>query len=408
MRPILTALLAAGLVAAGHAQTARDWNQWRGPSRDGSLPAFTEPKVWPEQLEKVWQVDVGSGYATPLLVGDRLYVFARQQDEEVMSALDAKTGKQIWSKGYRATFKMNSAAASHGPGPKSTPVFADGRLFAIGMTGVVTAYDAKTGKVLWQKPGSDLLPLYTSHAFSPLVERGLVFFHVGGHDKGALTAFDVRTGDVKWTWDGDGPGYGSPMILDYGGTRQLVLVSQRKAIGVDPTTGTLLWERPFVINNHTNSLTPVIIDNVVIIGGNTHPTTAFTVTKQGNQWTTEPLWMNEDTMMRMTNGLIVDGMFVSMSIKNSGQYFGLDARSGKTLWTSPPRQGANASMLKSGNLLAVLEDDGELLFVRASKAGFEPLKKYKVAESDTWTQPVLAGNRIFVKDVSILTLWTLK
>lgn len=397
-----------GASVAGTAQTARDWAQWRGPSRDGTLTDFAEPKAWPAQLTKAWQVDVGLGYATPLLVGDRLYVFARQQDDEVMLALDAKTGKPIWRAAQPAAFKMSGAAASHGPGPKSTPIFSDGRLFAIGMTGAVTAFDAKTGKVLWQKPGQELLTLYTSHSFSPIVERGLVIFHVGGHDKGALTAFDVRTGDVKWRWEGDGPGYGSPVILDYGGARQLVLVTQRKAIGVDPATGALLWERPFAINNHTNSITPVLLDNIVIIGGNTHPMTAFAVVKRGSQWMTETAWENEDTMSRMTSGVVVDGMLFSMSIKNSGQYFGIDARTGKTLWLSPPRQGLNASVMKSGSLLTVLEEDGELMFVRASRTGFEPLKKYKVADSDTWTQPVLMGERIYVKDVSTLTLWTLR
>src|SRR5205823_8992534 len=143
-----------------------------------------------------------------------------------MTALDAESGRVLWQTGYPAMFTMQSAAVRHGMGPKSTPAFSNGRLFSIGMTGIVTAFDAATGKQVWQKPGSANVPMYTSHAFSPLVDRGLVIFHVGGHEGGALTAFDVNTGEVKWSWPGDGPGYGSPVIAELGGTRQLVTNTQ--------------------------------------------------------------------------------------------------------------------------------------------------------------------------------------
>src|SRR5206468_3568553 len=155
------------------------------------------------------------------------------------TALDAKTGKELWHTGYPAEFTMHSAAARHGKGPKSTPVFSNGVLLSIGMTGVVTALDAATGKQLWQKPGSTPVPLYTTHAFSPLVDRGVAIFHVGGHDKGALTAFDVATGAVKWSWTGDGPGYGSPIVAELGGVRQVITITQAKVVGVDISNGAL-------------------------------------------------------------------------------------------------------------------------------------------------------------------------
>ena len=129
-------------------------------------------------------MEVGSGYATPLLVGDRLYVFSRQGENEVMAALDAASGKVLWRTSYPAPFTMDKAAAPHGPGPKSTPAYADGKLFSIGMSGIVTAFDAASGKQLWQKPGLPAQPLWTSHSFSPLVDRGRVVFHMGGNDQG--------------------------------------------------------------------------------------------------------------------------------------------------------------------------------------------------------------------------------
>jgi len=208
---LMPAALLLALAPAVQAQgPAADWPQWRGPNRDGTVASFTEPGAWPQNLTQRWKVEVGTGYATPLVVGNRIYMFSRQGENEVMSALDPATGNVLWRTSYPAPFTMQSAAARHGPGPKSTPVFSNGRLYSIGMTGVVTAFDAATGRQLWQKPGSETVPMYTTHAFSPLVDRGLVIFHVGGHNQGALTAYDVNTGAVKWSWNGDGPGYGSP------------------------------------------------------------------------------------------------------------------------------------------------------------------------------------------------------
>jgi outer membrane protein assembly factor BamB len=404
----LTAFAVLALVTTVGAQNpGPDWPQWRGPNRDGAVASFTAPKVWPEQLTQQWKVEVGLGYATPILIGPRLYMFSRQAENEVMSALDAASGKTIWQTGYPAPFTMQKAASRHGPGPKSTPVFSAGRLYAIGMTGVVTAFDATSGKQIWQKPGSSVVPMYTSHAFSPLVERGTVIFHVGGHDSGALTAYDLDTGDLRWEWKGDGPGYGSPVIAEFDGTRQVVTITQTKVVGVDAATGALLWERPFTSPSVNNAMTPLVYGRTVIVANNTVPTTALTVSRQGSQWVAETVWENAEIPMRMSNGVIVQDMLFSLSPRNMGEYFSADAKTGKALWTSEMRQAANAAIIRAGAVVFSLEDDGELVVFQGSPTSFEVLRRYKVADQETWTQPVISGNRIFVKDVSTLALWTL-
>ena len=121
----LAFIILFGTVAAG-----QDWSQWRGPDRDGAVPSFQLPEgKWPERLIRRWTVEVGQGYAAPLLIGDRIYSFTRQDDDEVMQALDASSGETIWRSAYPALFEMNPGTRYHGPGPKSTPVFADDRLF---------------------------------------------------------------------------------------------------------------------------------------------------------------------------------------------------------------------------------------------------------------------------------------
>ena len=406
-RAVFAIVLVAGFTVASEArQSATDVLQWRGANRDGVVTGFTAPAAWPEQLTQRWKIEVGTGYATPIVVGNRVYVFSRQGDDEVMSAIDAASGKVLWRTAYPAPFEMNSAAKTHGPGPKSTPVFSNGRLYAIGMTGTVTAYDAASGRQIWQKPGSMPVPMYTSHAFSPVIEGSSVIFHVGGHDKGALTAYDVNTGAMKWTWNGDGPGYGSPIVGEFGGVRQVVTITQMKVVGVDAATGTLLWERPFASSNFTNSITPVRYGQSVIIWNNIGMLTALNIARRNNQWVAEPAWESPDLPARLSNAVLDANVMFGLTQRNMGQYFALDVTTGKTLWTSDGRQANNIAIARAGDILFSLEHDGELVVMRASRTAFEPLRRYKVADQDTWAQPAISGNRIFVKDVSTLTLWT--
>jgi len=403
-------VLLAGLTAVTAAQnalTGPDWPQWRGPRRDGTLAAFTEPKVWPDALNQRWKVTVGDGYATPILVGNRVYQFSRQQENEVLRAIDAATGKVIWERSYAAPFEMNSGAKRHGPGPKSTPTFADGRLFTLGMSSIVTAWDAASGKELWQKPAGPVQPMFHT-AMSPLVDRGQMFLHVGGHNNGALTAFDPATGKVVWEWTGDGPAYGSPIIAEIGGARHLMLFSQKNFVGVDPTTGQLRWSVPFEARSTTNSITPLVYGNTVIVSGQGKPLTSYIIANKGGKWVADLAWENPQLSMSFSNGVLVGDAVFSMSPLNSGQFFWADAKTGKTLWVSEPRQGGNAAITRSGDLLFVLKDDGTLMVGKATPgAAFVPVKTYTVAMSATWAPPVISGNRIFVKDAETLALWTL-
>jgi outer membrane protein assembly factor BamB len=396
---------AGGLELVSAQARSTDWPQWRGPNRDGVVVSFTAPNTWPDQLTRKWRVDVGLGYATPILVGNRVCMFSRRDENEVMAALDADTGKEIWQTGYAAPFTINPAAARHNKGPKSTPTFAGGKLYALGMTGIVTAFNAADGRQLWQTAAPPVAPLYHT-AMSPLVDRGLVVVHVGGHNQGALTAYDANSGAVKWRWTGDGPSYGSPIAVDVEGTRQVVVFTQENLVGVSAVNGELLWKRPFSTPSTQNTITPILYGPTVIVSGLAKGVTAFRIVKRGTQWTTENVWDNQDVSLYMSNAVIARDMVIGMSHKNSGQFFALDAKSGKTLWTSAPRQATNAAITRAGDLLFLLKEDAELIIARPGTSGLEPVKTYTVADSATWAAPTISGNRIFVKDNSGLTLWT--
>ena len=385
--------------------SAADWPQWRGPNRDGSGVVFTEPAQWPEKLTQRWTIAVGAGHSSPVLVGNRVYLHSRQRDDEIISAIDAATGKIVWQDRYPAPYQMNPAATAHGPGPKSTPVVAGGRVIALGISGILSALDAQSGKVIWRKPSPATLPMYGT-AMSPIVDSGLVIAYVGGHDSGALTAFDAATGTEKWKWSGDGPGYGSPIIATLGGVRQLVTQSQDRLVSVAAANGQLLWELPLRTPYTQNAVTPIAYKDLVIYSGLENPVVAIRPVNKAGRWVAEKAWENAGANLYMSSPVLVESTLYGMSSRSRGQFFAIDAATGKTLWTTRGRDAENAAIVAAGKLLLILTPQAELVVARANTASFDVVRRYTVADTPTWAHPVVDGNRIFVKDADALTLWT--
>ena len=392
------ACLAGFLLAAW----AQDWPQWRGPNRDGIAGAFSEPKVWPEKLKLKWKVKVGEGHSSPVVVGGKIYLHTRQGDREVVSCLRPETGQVIWQEGYAAPYAVNPAAVGHGKGVKSTPVVADGRICTFGINGILSCFDAETGKPLWRKEFGS--PEFGT-ATSPVVDRGLLIAHVGTNGRGALTAFDAQTGAEKWSWKGDGPAYASAIVAELGGTRQVVTQSQHNIVGVRAATGELLWRIPFSTPYEQNIVTPVLYRETLIFSGLDNGVMGVKVLKRGSEWVTETVWQNKDVGMYMNSPVVSGDLLFGLSYLKRGQFFCLDPRNGATLWTSEGRQADNAAIVDAGSVLFFLTNDAELIVARKSRKGFEPLRKYSVADSPTWAHPVILNSGVLIKDATTLALW---
>lgn len=397
---VLAVLLASGLEAA-------DWPQWRGPARDGRIPALQTRTDWPSALTPAWKVTVGEGHASPAVVGDRVYVFSRQGEEEVVQALDLATGKGLWRQAYPAPYEMNAAAFDHGKGPKGTPVVADGRVCVLGISGILSCYDAGDGRTLWRKDFASQFsatsPIYGT-AMSPVADGGHVIAHLGGPGDGALTAFDAATGEVAWTWTGDGPGYSSPVVAEIGGVRQVVTFSESFLVGVSADDGTLLWKLPFTTSWVQNAVTPIVDGDTVIFSGLDHPVQAVTVARGASGWTTEPAWENEAVACYMSTPVLAEGRIYGFSHRKQGQFFALDAATGRTVWLSDGRQGDNAAVLAGGGMLFLLTNESELVVAPQAGDAFAPKQTWQAAESPTWAHPVVLDEGVLVKDVETLAL----
>ena len=399
--PVLALLVSVAAPTA--AQSGRfDYPQWRGLFRDGGASGFVEPSEWPAELTRRWTVRVGEGYATPLVVGAQVFVFTRRNDDEVLTSLDAETGSVLWQTTYAARYDMFAATSVHGPGPKATPLFFDGKLFTLGISAVVSAFDAANGRLLWQIAGPSEQPFYGT-ASSPAADGDLVFVHTGNYD--GLTAFYRDTGAVAWRTAGTFT-YSSPLIVELDGVRQVVAVSQGSVAGLSVRDGVVLWAYPFA-SPYMHAITPIEHAGRIIVSAQNMGVRALRPRRERSGWTVETAWRNDDVSAAMTNPVLVADTLFGLSDRRRGQFFALDANTGATLWLGPPRQAENTAIVKSERLLFLLNDDAELIVARASRAGFEPIARYVVADSPTWAQPAVSGKRFFVKDVDTLTLWTM-
>lgn len=390
---------------------AQEWTQWRGPNRDGVATAFSVPATWPKELARKWKVAAGGGYSSPLVAASRIYLHAREEEQEVVSCLDLGSGKTLWRKSYPVPFNKNQYAVKMGKGPNSTPVLHRDLLYTLGVSAILSCFEAKTGELKWRKDFSkqiDTSKLFCGTAMSPVIDKGFLIAHVGDDRQGWMIAFDLQTGKEKWTWQGDGPGYSSPIIVDLEGTRQLVTLTDKSVVGVAVDSGKLLWSMPWPDEWNENIVTPILYQKLLILSGVRQGTKAIKVSKQGEKWAVTQVWHNPKISMYMSTPVLDGDFLYGLSHLRKGQFFCMDARTGEVAWMTEGREGANAAVVSAGKTLMFLTADASLIVANKTPKAFEQVAKYSVADAATWAHPVLFGKHILVKDEANLSLWAVE
>ena len=397
------------LALAPAAVAAAEWTQWRGPQRSGLAEDVSLPQSWPAELRRLWRVEVGEGHSSPVVSGDRIFAFSREGDRETLRALQLSDGKELWKQSYAAPYEMNSAARAHGEGPKSTPLIHEGRLYTLGISGILSCWQAATGELLWRKEFAERFrttsPLYGA-ALSPVAAGGLLFVHVGGHDDGALLALEPEGGEERWSWTADGPGYASPIIAELAGFQQVITLTQGTAVGLDAPSGRALWRVPLETPYDQNAVTPVVSENLVILSGYQGRTFAVRIIKKTGTPTAEEVWSNDEVPMYMSSPVVRGGFLYGFTHKRRGALFCLGAKTGELQWIGDGRAGDNASLTIAGEWLLALNTDGAVSIVRPNPERLDVVKEYEVADSPVWASPALTEQSLLVKDFDGLTRWS--
>jgi outer membrane protein assembly factor BamB len=412
---LLTTTALITLSGAGTSQPASaadiHWTGWLGPERNGWVKDFEAPAKWPVQLTKGWQVEVGTGYGSPLVTAGRIYQHARQGENEVLWCLDLKTGDVQWRQQHAVPFKASPGGEWHGTGPKSSPVLADGRIFTMSITGDLSAWNADSGELLWR---SD----YGSHfeqnrpnwgvSTSPIVDGNRVVVHFGNDNEGALVALDVATGNEIWSQGSDGPSYSSPLVAEIHDVRQIVEWNHEALVGVDSQSGRLLWRHPFPHRTHNQNMpTPAFHNGRILLGGENRGVYSLEPRLSDGVWSVKQRWSQEKVALDMSSAVVNGNLLYGLSHYSKGQFFCLDTDSGKIRWLGPGRTGQNVMFLSVPGHIVALIDSGELQMLAASGDSYKKVAAWKVADSPTWAPPVLLQHGVLVKDQQSLIYWSL-
>ncbi len=410
MKAQLSIRLLSILFVATTVANAQEWTQWRGPARDGSVVSKYAPATWPESLKQSWRVEIGEGYSSPVVADGKVFVHGRRDPEEIVAGINLTDGKVLWQQKYQAEFKKNQYAVAMAKGPNATPLVVGSRLFTLGVTGILNAWDTATGKQLWTRDFSksiDTTKLFCGTAASPLLVNGRLVVQIGSDIHGGqVLGLNPATGATEWEWRGLGPGYASPVLVDLKGSRQIVAMTEGSIVGLDGKTGKELWSVPFPDEWHENISTPLWTGAQLIVSGPRQGTHAYTLAQTAGKWQATEIWKNADIAIYMSSPVFGDGLIYGHSSKRKGQFFAIDGKTGALRWATEGREGEHASVLLTPAHIVFLTNGADLIVAKRGTPAFTLERRYEVAKASTFANPVILGTNILVRDATGLMLLT--
>ena len=372
------------------------WPAYRGATRTGHYDHNIRTD-WPDDgLPRLWQQPIGGGYASFAVAEGRLFTIEQRRDFEVVAAYDPNSGIELWSQHWTEHFQETMG----GDGPRATPTWDNGRLFALGASGELQSLAADTGRQLWR---TNILAdagagnLTWAMSASPLVVDNQVIVLPGGKNGRSVVAYDADTGAVLWSALDDVAGYTAPMVVELAGVRQILVVTAARAAGLRVEDGTLLWDFPWVVSNVPNMAQPVVVgsDRVFLSASYGQGSAMVEVTRTGAELSAREVWRTN----RMKNKF-------SSSVLHNGHIYGLDesilacldAETGELVWKGG-RYGYGQLLLADGHLV-VLTERGDLVLVRATPDGHDEVANFAALDGKTWNVPTIADGRLFVRNTT--------
>ena len=378
------------------AATAADWPGFRGPGRDSIIPGVRIKTDWstspPVQL---WRRPVGPGWSSFAVHGDLIYTQEQRGADELVACYDAASGNPVWT--HRDTARFWEANA--GAGPRATPTLHEGRVYTFGATGIVNALDARDGAVAWRRDAvSDSAMKVPGWGFasSPLVVGDLVIVAAAGR----LVAYDIATGAPRWLGPDRGDSYSSPQLLTIDGVPQVLLMSAPGVISVSPADGKPLWEYKWPTATRIMQPAMTADGGLLMTAGDAMGGAGMRrigVSHGPDGWKAEEQWTSTGLKPSFNDSVIHDGYVYGF---DGAILACLDVKDGKRKWKGGRYGAGQLVLLRDQGLLLVVSEDGELALVKAAPDQFTEVARFPALEGKTWNHPVLAGDRLLVRNAS--------
>jgi len=395
------ALSVALLLGTIHTTAQADWPQWGGPGRDFQAPTGPLASSWPEDGPKpIWKRELGNGYSSIALNDGRLFTMYRNGKEEIVVALDAATGKTLWEHKYEAP-AFKDMETRFGEGPNATPLVRDNFVYTLGVSGKLLCLAADSGTLIWAHDFLEELgatPPSFGYSSSPLLHNDRLIVHVGGEGVG-LAAFDARSGSVIWKANDFVNTYSSPILVKVDGEEQIVLLTDREVVGVQPTNGEMLWSHPHVNQWKTNISTPIWGDDGILYvsTGGEGGSRGLRLSRKEDATVVEEVWSSPK--MKVGQGTAVrtgDYVYASSGSESSNLITAINVKSGKVVWRQ--RGFAKANLVSADGKLIILDEDGQLALATATPDKLDVHSKVALFKDRAWTVPTIVDGKMYVRD----------
>jgi len=372
---------------------AGDWPEFRGSQRDGIVRGVkvTLGSKAPQQL---WRERVGPAWSSMIVVDGFLVTQEQRGPSVAIVCYDAATGKEVWAHENPARFTEGLSGA----GPRATPTFHAGRIYALGGTGKLSCLAASTGQPLWERDvvadaGADV-PQW-GFSGSPLVVDGLVIAFAGGAHQKGLLAYRADTGDLAWTRDAGKLSYSSPQISFLGGKRLLLMHDNKTLAGLNIADGSLLWDRSNGNEMAMPMLQPHVLDASTMLVPAEPGIALLQLTREKDKWNQNVRWASNRLKPSFNDYVVHDGHIYGL---DDGILCCLDLETGRRLWKDGRYGFGQMLLLPDQGALLVLSEKGEVILVAANPEHLQELGRFQAITGKTWNHPILAHGRLYVRN----------
>ena len=380
------------------------WIDYRGPGRAGIYDQTPINTDWPpDGPPQLWRQEVGGGYASMVVADSLVYTIEQRRDREVVAAYGLMDGKQVWEHSWKSRFSESMG----GDGPRATPTWDDGKLYALGANGDLVCLQADDGMLLWNRNilrDAGAPNLTWGMAAAPLVVDDLLIALPGGRGKSVI-AYDKLTGEIQWSALDDKAGYVSPQVATLAGESQLVVVSGTRVLGASLEDGSLLWSRDWETSYDANCAQPLIVDenHVFVSSGYGHGATLLEVTSGNDGLAAKEVWFNRNMKNKFNPSVLVDDVVYGL---DEGILAAIDVRTGERLWKRG-RYRYGQLIYASGHLIIVSEE-GDLALVEATPDEYSELVRFEAIPGKTWNVPAMADGILLVRNQTEMAAYDLR